>query len=120
MIELLLGLLVPVFVLGGILFIAVKRGLQMRELCLHGIETSGLVVEKTSHRRGGGKSRTPRLFYTYTDKNGVTHKHASFVSWDAYEKHQQGGKIEVVYSAKNPAVSAPKYLVDQARAALRK
>jgi hypothetical protein len=120
MIGLFIGLLVPVLLVGAMIVLVVKRGLQFRELCEHGVETTAQVVGKRSVKAGSSTSRRQKLVYRYTDSAGMTHEHTSVVTWDVYNRYDEGSEIEVVYSAKNPAVSAPKYLVDQARGALRK
>lgn len=120
MIEIFIGLLVPVLIMGAIIVLFVKRGLEMRGLCEHGVETTAQVISKRSVKAGASTSRRQKLAYRYTDGAGATHEHTSVVTWEVYNRHDEGGAIEVVYSSKNPAVSAPKYLVDQARSALGK
>lgn len=120
MIEILVAFLLLVLVVGAMIVLLVKRGLQFRELCEHGVETTGQVVGKRSVKAGPSTSRRQKLVYRYTDGAGAAHEHTSVVTWDVYSRYDKGSAIEVVYSAKNPAVSAPKYLVDQAHAALRK
>lgn len=120
MIEILIGLLVPVLIVAGVVFLVVKRGLEMKELCEHGVETTAQVVGKRSVRNSSSSSRQQKLVYRYTDGAGASHEHTSVVPWDVYDAHEEGGAIPVVFSSKRPAVSAPKYLVDQARAALGK
>ena len=120
MIEILIALLVPVLIVGGIVFLAAKRGLQMKELCEHGVEVTAQVLEKRSVRNSNSSSRQQKLVYRYTDSTGTIHEHTSVMPGAVYESYDEGGDIAVVYSAKRPSVSAPKYLVDQARAALGK
>jgi hypothetical protein len=120
MIEILIGLLVPVLIVGAMVILFVKRGLQFRELCEHGVETTGQIISKRSVKPGPSASRRQKLAYRYTDSAGATHEHTSVVTWEVYEGHDEGGPIQVVYSTKNPAISAPKYLVDEARQAMRK
>ena len=104
----------------GMIFLAAKRGLQMRELCEHGVETAGVIFSKRSVAAGKSTARRWKLVYRYQDSSGASHEHTSIVTIEGYQNHEQGGPIQVVYSAKNPAVSAPKFLVDQCRAALAK
>lgn len=120
MTGLLLGLLIPVLIVGGIIYLAARRGLQMRELCDHGIEATGQIFSKRSVKSGKSTSRRWKLAYRYTDSSGATHEHTSVVSIEQYQKHDEGGPIEIVYSSKRPAVSAPKYLVDECMKALGK
>lgn len=120
MIEILVVFLLLVLVVGAMIVLLVKRGLQFRELCEHGVETTGQVISKRSVKPGPSTSRRQKLTYCYTDSVGTSHEHTSVVTWDVFNRHDDGGPIEIVYSAKSPAVSAPKYLVDQARSALGK
>lgn len=120
MTGLLLGLLVPVLIVGGIIFMAVRRGLQMRELCEHGVETTGRIYSKRSVTGGHRQSRAQKLAYEYTDNAGTIHRHTSVVPLAIYQDHEQGGTIRVVYSARKASVSAPKYLVDECMKALGK
>jgi len=120
MIEIFIGLLAPVIIFGLMISMYVRRGLQMRELCEHGKEATGKIFSKRSIT--GNKSRTRRwkLGYSYTDSAGVAHEHTSLVMIDFYQQHEEGGPISIIYSTKNPAVSSPKYLVDEARKVLPK
>jgi hypothetical protein len=70
----------------------------------------------------GGASRTSarRVRYEYVDQFGRTHSHRSTVPDDVYRSCEEGGPFPVVYSQSRPHVSAPKYLVEQSRAALAK
>lgn len=120
MFGILIGLLAPVVIVGIIVVYFVRRGLQFRELAEHGVETIGQVVEKRYVTPGASKTRQWKIAYRYSDSAGALHDHTSSVSIEAYQAHEEGGAIAVVYSSKNPAISAPKYLVDSARAALGK
>ncbi len=120
MIELLIGLLVPVLIVGAMIVLSVKRGLQFRELCEHGVETTGQIISKRSVKPGPSSSRRQKLAYRYTDGAGATHEHTSVVTQELYERHDECGPIQVVYSSKRPEISSPKFLVDQARSGLRK
>ena len=120
MIDIIFALLVPVLIVAGIIFLAVKRGLEMKALCEDGVEVTAQVVEKRSVRNSNSSSRQQKLVYRYTDSAGKAHEHTSVMPGDVYMKYNEGGEVPVVYSAKKPSVSAPKYLVDQARAALGK
>lgn len=119
MIEVLVTLLILVGIFGAIVFLAVKRGLQMRELCDHGVETTGVVAEKRSVKAGSAPKRQ-KLVYRYTDSTGTSHEHTSIVTNEVFDQHDSGGPIQVVYSSHKPDVSAPLYLVEQCRAALKK
>ena len=117
-VTILVSLMAFLAFVGLIVYQVVSRGLQMRELYDHGIETTGTVTNKrrTSARQG----RTEKLAYEYTDNTGRSHSHTSVVSMAVYHEHEEGQPIRVVYSAKRPEVSAPLYLVEQSRKALGK
>jgi hypothetical protein len=114
-----LNLLLPLLFVAGIIVLVVRRGLQMKVLANDGVETTGTVVRKLSF---GGASRTSarRVRYEYVDQFGRTHSHRSTVPDDVYRSCEEGGPFPVVYSQSRPHVSAPKYLVEQSRAALAK
>ncbi len=120
MIEILLGALIPLFIAVGMIVIAVRRGLEFRDLSEHGVDATAKVIKKSATSPSSRKSRRPKIVYQYNAPAGGVYSRASFVSWEAYNQHEVGSDISIVYSAKNPSVSAPKYLVDQARAALQK
>jgi hypothetical protein len=120
MMEFLLTSAVLAAIVGGMIFLAVRRGLQMREICEHGVETTGIIVSKRSVTGSKSSSRRWKLAYRYQDSAGASHEHTSVVTIEQYNLHEQGGPITVVYSSKNPSVSAPKYLVDECRKALGK
>ncbi|MBL8829047.1 MAG: DUF3592 domain-containing protein [Planctomycetaceae bacterium] len=120
MIEILIGLMIPVVIVAVIVVNVVRRSWQMRELCEQGIETSGQVIEKRKLPRRRVSPRRYKLVYCYTDQAGVTHTHTSVVSDTLYAGLEIGSPIAVVYSTKRPDVSTPKYLVDECRGALGK
>lgn len=116
--EILVGFLAVVIIFSGMVFLFVRRGLQMRELCDHGVETVGTITDKRAVRPDKSRSRQKKLVYRYQDSQGNHHEHTSVVSWEVYGAHEVGGTIPVIYSSKNPAVSAPKYLVELSQRAL--
>ncbi|MEN3940389.1 DUF3592 domain-containing protein [Prosthecobacter sp. SYSU 5D2] len=113
-----LTVLVSLAILALVVYQLVSRGLQMRELCDHGIETTGIVTSKrrTSVRQG----RTEKLAYEYLDQAGQPHSHTSVVSISVYQDHPEGQPIQVVYSSRQPQISAPLYLVELSRKALNR
>lgn len=118
MFEIILGLLLPALFTCGLVYLAIRRGLQMRELCMSGITVTGQIFSKRAVRGGSGSVRQRKLAYRYSDNSGTMHEYTSAVSMEEYDRHEEGGPIEVVYSSKNPGVSAPKYLVEECRAAM--
>jgi hypothetical protein len=120
MTTLIIGLLAPVLILGAIVYFVVRRGLQFKELCEHGVDAQAVVEQKRSLAGHGSSSRQKKIVYRYTDSQGQSHVHTSVVTTNVYDVHDEGGPFAIVYSSKRPEVSAPKYLVDQARSALKK
>ena len=110
-----LFIVLPVAIFGGTLYAIVRRGLQMKQLVADGVETTGFIVEKSRDVRSRSGARHRSLRYEYHDALGRAHTHRSVVPDEVWKVHQEGGSIEVVYSQSRPAVSAPKYLVEQVR-----
>lgn len=108
-------LIVVLLVIGGLIFIVVKRGAEMTEIAAHGVDVKGVVVEKRSVPGARNSSRQQKLVYAYTDAQGATHQHTSVVTYDTYDRYQVGDQIDIVYSSKRPQVSAMKEMVEFAR-----
>ena len=111
--------LVPVLIVAVVayfIYVVVHRGFEFKQLLTDGVETSGTVVTKRRHRSSRAGT-THQLIYQYHDPLGRAHKHASLVTLDVYHAYEEGRPIEVICSASRPEVSAPKYLVEQARPA---
>lgn len=110
-------LLVPLLLLPVAAVRVVQRGFQLRRLVADGVDATGTVVGKVTFNSSGPRSRYLR--YRYQAADGRTCTHRSLVSRELMNAHQEGGPIEIVYSASRPHVSAPRYLVEQGRSALR-
>lgn len=117
-VELLLWILLAFVVLtaiGGLIAfrVSVKWSREAIELRDFGRETTGRVVEKRRERRRGNWSTWIR--YEYVDAVGKTHRsRRNLVTPEAWDAHDEGGPIAVIYSQKRPHVSLPKYLLDLA------
>lgn len=112
-------LLIPLLFVAGVIVLVVRRGLQMKLLVKDGVETTGTIVRMVtfrSHTRTGAH----RIRYRYVDEWGRTHSNRSTVPEDVYRSCTEGGPLVVVYSRSKPHISAPKYLVEQSKAALDK
>lgn len=123
MISFFITLVVPVAIVAGLIAVVVRRGLQMRQLALDGVDTTGQVVAKLRHihaRRKGSQRPSLRIHYAYRDAAGAEHEHRSLVTDSFWNAHEEGGPIAIVYSQSQPQISAPKHLVEQSRAALAK
>jgi hypothetical protein len=121
MTSLLLGLGLPLLLIGYGIYAVVRRGFQMRQLALDGVDTQGTVTAKLEYAGASGSRRsTRRIAYEYSDAAGATHRHVSMVTSTFWTEHAEGGPIDIVYSRSQPHVSAPKHLVTASREALAK
>jgi len=120
MVWIVIGLLAPVLIFAGIIWLAVRRGLEMKRLCDQGIETTGRVVEKRSLAGHGNGARQKKIVIHYRDRFGTEHSRTSSVAISVYEQYEVNDPIDVVYLPDSPAISSPKYLIDQCREAFRK
>lgn len=113
-------IVVPVLILGVMMVVVVRRGLQMKLLVQDGVDTMGMVKAKLKHSGHKNASRSHRIRYAYLDGNGKAQEHVSMVTADFWRAHEEGGPIDLVYSASRPGISSPKHLVDQCREALER
>jgi hypothetical protein len=118
---------IALFVLGSILVLVavaavviVRRAGEFGRLVQDGIETTGVVEEKLVFGGGAGTRKGKHLRYAYKDDRGREHRFRSQVTEGRYEQFAVGDPIDIVYSRGNPAVSAPKWLIDEAKAAREK
>lgn len=119
--PILIALVAVIAIPAAIIYFIVRRGFQMRDLCNEGVKTTGSVTNKRYVRvQSGDRRKVEKLSYQYTDSAGQTHSHTSVVSQAVYDQYEDGQPIQIVYSSKNPQVSAPLYLVEQCRQALAK
>ena len=117
----LLGIGLPLLLVGYGIFAVVRRGFQMRQLVLDGVEIQGVVTAKLEYAGGSGSRRSNRrIAYSYRDAAGAEHRHVSMVTSDFWNGHTEGGPIDLIYSRSQPQVSAPKHLVELSREALVK
>lgn len=109
--------IVPLGLLAWLIFSVVRRGYQFRQLLEDGVETTAAVTRKVVSRRRRRRPESYFLRYEYRDGMGEKRTHQSVVTEEVWNRHVEGGPLDVVYSRSQPAVSAPKYLVDRARSA---
>jgi hypothetical protein len=106
-VVLLAVLLVSAAIFYTLLRVAARWGEEAIELKQYGVEVTGVVTERRSERRRGSHIR-----YEYVDQFGVRHRsRRNLVTPEAWDAHAEGGPIAVVYSQRNPRVSAPRYLL---------
>ena len=113
----LIGLVVCAVVAARLFAVAARWGRELQELKECGVETTGTVVRKVTFNTKGGRSRYIR--YEYLDQFGRRHGRKTIAMGDAWERHVEGGPIAIVYSSKNPRVSAAKYMFDTMVEAMR-
>jgi len=101
--------LVVAFVLWRLLMTAARWSREMIELQEHGIEVTGVVLNKVTYRARGGHSRYLR--YEYVDRVGARHGRKVLVTDEAWDTLEEGSPITVVYSERRPEISAPRYLL---------
>lgn len=112
--SLLLVLGLPLVVIYNI-WHAARRGRQFKELLKHGVEAQAMVTDKIRFR-----SNILRLIYSFQASGGKSYQHRSMVSNDVFDSVNQGSALDIVYLPENPAVNAPRYLVEQLRAGMAK
>ena len=100
--------------------IVVRRARDFRRLVDDGVEATGVVEEKLAFGRVASARKGKHIRYAYRDAEGREHRFRSQVTEGRYAEFSVGDPIAVVYSRSNPAVSAPKWLVDEAKSALAK
>ena len=106
-------------VFARLLHTAVRWGREFKELEASGVDTMGVVTRKVQFSSRGNRSRYIR--YEYRDQFGQTHTRKTVAIGDAWETHQEGGPIAIIYSQRNPRISAAKFLYDpMAKAAKEK
>lgn len=108
------GCMVALVVFG--VAVMLRRGLEMKKLAQEGQSVQAIVIKKARVRRKG--SNPPAITYEFQDSFGKTHQRRIFVSESFYERHQEGGTIEVVYLLDKPEVNAAKTLVEEVKKAL--
>lgn len=101
----------------GIVFV-VKRAAEFTLLVKDGVDIQGMITSKRTYRRKNGV-RNYYIKYEYRGFDGKMYNHESNVAQSAYDSHEEKGIIELVVSQSKPSVSAPKYLVEEARKAVR-
>jgi hypothetical protein len=113
--------LVPLLLIGYTVYRLVKRGLEMRHLAERGVEATARIVDRQQFNTATGTRRNDRyLVYEFTDDRGVTHRHRSNVVSRDWLAVQTGDSIPIVHLPENPAVNAPRDVVENARKALKK
>lgn len=100
--------------------IAVWRGRQFGELARRGVPVTGQVVKK--FRTGSGKAgaKGKRIAFTYRGPDGAEYRRAASIVTSKWREFEEGSPIELVCLPDKPGVSAPAWLVEDARKARNK
>ena len=102
-------------IVGGIVVVVVRRGLQMKKLVEHGVPVTGKVTDRKSRSTSTGGSATHHLRYEFTAPDGRTYAHRITVTGDEYQSFRDGDEIDLVYLPDNPKVSAQASMVELLR-----
>ena len=103
------------------IWLVVTRGLQLKQLVEDGIDADGKVLRQFKRNpKKASLSTDFFLRYSYRDRNGIEHEYKSNVNRDFWAAHPEGSAIAITYSKSKPQISAPRFLVEQAREALAK
>lgn len=121
MLTILFALLVIGLIVAAFIGVAVWRGKQIGALARRGVPVSGTVVRKfRSGSADGVGSRGRRIAFNYTGPDGKAYRRAASVTIGKFADYEEGSSIALVCLPDNPGVSAPAWLVEQAREALAK
>ncbi len=112
-----LNILIPVAIIGLIVAFIVRRGFQMKALAHEGVAIEGKVIKK--FRQTGSGTTAPYLRYEYMTPTGERYENKIAVDEEVWRNHEVGDAIELVYTPKQPSVSAAKYMVNLSRQALK-
>ncbi len=97
-----------------------RRAFEMKDLAHKGLAVRGRVTGKFRQRGASANMpSSPCLRYEYQGLDGNRYEYKSLVTESEWEAHEEGGPIEIVILPGKPSVSAPKYLVNLSREALK-
>lgn len=100
--------------------IAVWRGRQFGELARRGVPVTGQVVRKFRTGSGASGARGKRIPFTYRGPDGAEYRRAASIVTSKWREFEEGSRIELVCLPDKPGVSAPAWLVEDARKTLGK
>jgi len=117
MLNILITFIVIVLILGGVIFLAMQRAMEIKKLVERGLTAQGKVTGKRSVTAPRTSTRRQKLDYRYTDNQGAEHSNTTTLTYTEHNQYQVGDSIEVVYLPERPGISALKSFVDLARQA---
>ena len=117
-------IVIAVVILGSaalVVWLVISRGFELKRLLEDGVEGEGAIVRQFKSLPRGPQSTTNYfLRYRYRDGRGLEHEYKFKAVREFWEAHPEGSAIAIFYSKSKPSVSAPRFLVEQARAAMKK
>jgi len=111
--------LIPVAIILGVIFMIVRRGLQMKNLAHHGVVGQARVEKKFSRQSGSGGMSATYLRYEFHGPDGQLYSNKISVSLEIYEQYEENDSIDIVYLEDKPGVNAARYMVNLSREALK-
>ena len=90
MFEVITALLVPVLILGAIVFVIGRRVMQFKELSEQGVDTDAIILEKRTVRPSSSGSWKKKIVYRYQDSSGASHEATTVVSVEVYDRYAEG------------------------------
>lgn len=109
-----------VIALALVIGMIVWRGRQFGALARDGVEATATVVSKFRTQAGGPGSRGHRIAFTYRGPDGQEYRRAASMTRSQWLALEEGGPLPIVLLPSRPGISAPAWLVEEARTALRK
>jgi len=113
-------ILFVVIALALVIGMIVWRGRQFGALARDGVEVTATVVSKFRTNPGGPGSRGHRIAFTYRGPDGQEYRRAASITRSQWLALEEGHPLPVILLPSKPGISAPAWLVEEARAALRK
>ncbi|HOB12764.1 MAG TPA: hypothetical protein PKN09_00810 [Novosphingobium sp.] len=113
---LILALLMALAFVGNLVW----RGLQFARLAHEGARANATVVRKFRTGAGGPGSRGRRIAFQYTGPDGRDYRRAATIALAKWQGLEEGHPLEIYILPDKPGISAPAWLVDAARDALKK
>lgn len=109
-----MGMILPaLLIVIAIIAALVWRGRQFGGLARHGVPVTGTVVRKIRH--GGA----PRVAFNYRGPDGREYRRAATIALGKWVELEEGGPIPIICLPDSPHTSAPAWLVEDARRALK-
>ncbi len=111
------GCLIPLLIVGGAIYVIVRRGFEMKHLFERGEAGTAEVIKKHRRQSVRGPASSAHLRYRFQDRYGRVRERQVAVSEEEYERYQVGDEIEIVYLPDKSRVNAMKSMVELTRSA---